>query len=300
MGPWNSMPCSPASPNAIRKPLPSFIGLTSAKLHGVIARIVTRGDASGEILQEAFVRIWERAADFDPAKGSAIAWMATIARNRALDEVRKVRPESLEDMPDGFRAGGRGGRSAGRRASERATDGAVAVAWMRWTKRNATPCCSPIIAASSREALARRYDKPVPTIKTWLRRSLAPAQGLSGIMSRRPGRRSPRSRICARCARSRGARDAGRAPAARARTRRRRSPLGSGGCAARGEPRPRFAPERDFLPDIEARIAPRRRPIADRPRSVRHCGSGSPAGAPRRSPPRSSPRSCLPAPSAGK
>ena len=44
----------------------------------------------------------EKAADFDPARGSALAWMATIARNRALDEVRRVRPVSLEDMPEGF------------------------------------------------------------------------------------------------------------------------------------------------------------------------------------------------------
>ena len=45
---------------------------------------------------------WERAADFDAARGSPLAWMATIARNRALDEVRHVRPASLEDMPESF------------------------------------------------------------------------------------------------------------------------------------------------------------------------------------------------------
>src|SRR5271155_5662575 len=75
---------------------------TSAKLYGVVARILTRGDAGAEALQEAYVRIWEKAGDFDPAKGSPLAWMATIARNRALDEVLRVRPVSLEDMPEGF------------------------------------------------------------------------------------------------------------------------------------------------------------------------------------------------------
>jgi len=68
---------------------------TRAKLYGVVARILTRGDLSGEVLQEVFVRIWEKAADYDVDKGSPIAWMATIARNRALDEVRRVRPVSL-------------------------------------------------------------------------------------------------------------------------------------------------------------------------------------------------------------
>ncbi len=48
------------------------------------------------------MRIWEKAGEFDSDKGSPLAWMATIARNRALDEVRRVRPVSLEDQPEGF------------------------------------------------------------------------------------------------------------------------------------------------------------------------------------------------------
>jgi len=38
------------------------------------------------VLQEVYVRIWEKAGEFDPRQGLAVAWMATIARNRALDE----------------------------------------------------------------------------------------------------------------------------------------------------------------------------------------------------------------------
>src|ERR1700760_2483456 len=75
---------------------------TSAKLYGIVARILTRGDVAADVLQETYVRIWEKAGDFDTAKGSPLAWMATIARNRALDEVRRSRPVSLEDMPEGF------------------------------------------------------------------------------------------------------------------------------------------------------------------------------------------------------
>ncbi len=59
---------------------------TSAKLYGVVARILTRGDVAADVLQEAYVRVWEKAGEFDSNKGSALAWMATIARNRALDE----------------------------------------------------------------------------------------------------------------------------------------------------------------------------------------------------------------------
>ena len=75
---------------------------TSAKLYGVVARILNRSDIAADVLQEAYVRVWEKAGEFDPVKGSAVAWMATIARNRALDEVRRVRPASLEDQPESF------------------------------------------------------------------------------------------------------------------------------------------------------------------------------------------------------
>ena len=145
--------------------------LTQAKLHGVVARIVSRGDASGELLQESFVKIWEKAADYDPEKGSPIAWMATIARNRALDEVRRVRPVSLEDMPEGFEPAAEQIDPLGvRDRSERLTALTKCLEALDEEKREAVMLA--YYRGYSREALARRFDKPVPTVKTWLRRSL--------------------------------------------------------------------------------------------------------------------------------
>jgi RNA polymerase sigma-70 factor, ECF subfamily len=75
---------------------------THAKLYGVVARILSRSDLAGDALQETYVRIWLRARDFDPVIGSPMAWMATIARNQALDEVRRPKPLALEAMPGNF------------------------------------------------------------------------------------------------------------------------------------------------------------------------------------------------------
>jgi RNA polymerase sigma-70 factor (ECF subfamily) len=145
---------------------------TQAKLYGVVARILTRGDLSGEVLQEAYVRIWERAGDFDAAKGSPIAWMATIARNRALDEVRRIRPTSLEDMPDGFEpAAEEVDPLAARERSERLAALLDCLRALDDNRREAVLLA--YYRGFSREALARRFDKPTPTIKTWLRRGLA-------------------------------------------------------------------------------------------------------------------------------
>src|SRR5579863_4618389 len=145
---------------------------THAKLYGVIARILIRNDLAGEVLQEIYVRIWQKAGDFDPAKGSPIAWMATIARNRALDEARRVKPLALEDMPESFEPQAEEVDPLGARdRSERLA------ALMRCLSRLDEEKRQIVLLAYyrgfSREALAKRFSRPVPTIKTWLHRSLA-------------------------------------------------------------------------------------------------------------------------------
>ena len=150
----------------------TLYGLTKAKLYGVVVRILSRGDASGEALQEAYVRIWERAGEFDATRGSPIAWMATIARNRALDEVRRVRPKSLEDMPKGFEpVAEEVDPLAARDRSESLARLIDCLKGLEEDKR--AILLLAYYRGLSREALAERFGRPVATIKTWLRRSLA-------------------------------------------------------------------------------------------------------------------------------
>jgi RNA polymerase sigma-70 factor (ECF subfamily) len=145
---------------------------THSKLYGVIARILSRRDVAAEVLQEAYVRIWEKAADFDPAKGSPIAWMATIARNRALDEVRRVRPVAIDDMPYGFDPAAEDvDPLAARQRSESLTALVRCLEGLDPEKRQMVLLA--YYRGATREALAKRFDRPVPTIKTWLRRSLS-------------------------------------------------------------------------------------------------------------------------------
>jgi RNA polymerase sigma-70 factor, ECF subfamily len=145
---------------------------TSAKLYGVVARILTRGDVAADVLQEVYVRIWEKAGDFDPVRGSPLAWMATIARNRALDETRRVRPASLEDQPEGFEpAAEEIDPLAARERSEGLT--ALVDCLKALDEEKRAVVLLAYYRGLSREALAKRFGRPVPTIKTWLHRSLA-------------------------------------------------------------------------------------------------------------------------------
>lgn len=144
---------------------------TSAKLYGIVLRILKRTDLADEVLQETYVRVWHNAAAFDAGKGSPITWMAAIARNRALDEARRVTPVSLEDTPDAFEVEdtamlpseqmdlqsdlARLGQCLEELAEERRD--IVKLAYLE---------------GMSREELGRRFGHPVATIKTWLHRSL--------------------------------------------------------------------------------------------------------------------------------
>jgi RNA polymerase sigma-70 factor, ECF subfamily len=144
---------------------------TSAKLFGVVFRILQTRDAAGETLQDVYVRIWEKAADFDSAKGSPLAWMATIARNRALDEVRRVRPVSLEDMPEDFEPPAEPiDPLAARDRSERLAALIACLERLEHDKRDILMLA--YYHGATREALAKRFQRPVSTIKTWLHRSL--------------------------------------------------------------------------------------------------------------------------------
>ena len=60
----------------------------SAKLFGVALRICGKREVAEEVLQEGFVAIWARAADYDPVRGPAMGWLATIVRHCAIDQRR--------------------------------------------------------------------------------------------------------------------------------------------------------------------------------------------------------------------
>ncbi len=80
---------------------------SSAKLFGVILRILRDHEQASEVLQEVYLRIWQRAGDYRPDKGAPMTWMIAIARNRALDRRRAQRPELPLDGIAGARGPGR-------------------------------------------------------------------------------------------------------------------------------------------------------------------------------------------------
>ncbi|MBT8199787.1 MAG: sigma-70 family RNA polymerase sigma factor [Acidimicrobiia bacterium] len=61
---------------------------TSARVFGIVLKVVRDRRMSEEVTQEVYLEIWRTAPRFDPARGSGIGWMLMLAHSRAVDRVR--------------------------------------------------------------------------------------------------------------------------------------------------------------------------------------------------------------------
>ncbi|MEB3984298.1 sigma-70 family RNA polymerase sigma factor [Mycobacterium sp. 663a-19] len=62
--------------------------LTKGRVFGLVVRVLRDAGYSEETTQDIYLEVWRTASDYDPAKGSALAWLMTMAHRRAIDRVR--------------------------------------------------------------------------------------------------------------------------------------------------------------------------------------------------------------------
>jgi RNA polymerase sigma-70 factor, ECF subfamily len=150
----------------------SLYTATSAKLYGIILRILKRRDLSDEILQDVYLKIWQMAGDYNAAKGSPITWMSAIARNRAIDEVRRAKPVSIEDTPEAMDYASNEPDAFATLQSKQEMQRLLTCMDALGAERREMVMLAYFYGAS-REALAEKFAKPVATVKTWLHRAIA-------------------------------------------------------------------------------------------------------------------------------
>jgi RNA polymerase sigma-70 factor (ECF subfamily) len=147
------------------------------RLLGVALRILRRRDLAEEALQEAFILLWRKAGQFDASRGSARGWLTAVARNAAIDLLRRsareepVEIEKLETL-----------REARMRDEHEEMDDIVE----RLDSAGRLRICLEGLEPQRRRAIlmayalgltqgeiAGRMGAPLGTVKAWMRRGLA-------------------------------------------------------------------------------------------------------------------------------
>src|SRR5438093_12492197 len=154
---------------------------TSAHLFAVVLRIQRDRAVAEDLLQEIYVSVWKAARGFDAAQSQPLTWLTSIARNRAIDSLRRARAvpqtQSLtrdddDDAPDPTEA------------LADAAPGPLELSDSAGAARELTRCME-VLSAQQRQSVALAFfdglshaevaehrRQPLGTVKSWVRRAL--------------------------------------------------------------------------------------------------------------------------------
>jgi RNA polymerase sigma-70 factor, ECF subfamily len=140
---------------------------TSPILFARLLRMLRRRSVAEEVLQDVYVRIWQRAAQFEMSRGRALAWMVTIARYCAIDLMRRERlslvsDDKIEEIAD------EGGAEPG--AFDKPNNFDFCIGQLN---ENTRKCLTlAFVEGRSHDEIARITTNPLGSVKSWIRRGL--------------------------------------------------------------------------------------------------------------------------------
>ena len=159
-----------------REALRQLYDATSAKLFGVCLRILSDREESEDVLQDVYVTIWRRADRFDATRASVMTWLSTIARNRSIDRLRARGPMAYAEQVDELEIAD-GADSAETLLSAADDRNKLHGCLSELDERTEKVIRTAFFEGVTYEALAKRMDAPLGTVKSWIRRGLAKLKG---------------------------------------------------------------------------------------------------------------------------
>ncbi len=166
---------------------------TSAHLFGVVLRVQRDRAVAEDLLQEVYVSVWKAAASFDAARSQPLTWLTSIARNRAIDSLRRAQAQPRLESSTPDHDGGDG--DAPDTAEQQADDGPGPLELLgRASEARALTQCLEHLSAPQRQSVALAFfdglshaevaeqlRQPLGTVKSWVRRALL---GLKACLDR--------------------------------------------------------------------------------------------------------------------
>jgi RNA polymerase sigma-70 factor (ECF subfamily) len=139
---------------------------------GLILRMVQDRGIAEDLVQETFLRVWNRADGFDAVHGSPGPWLLAVARNRAIDHLRyrQRRPESHFDLQETEHPALFADAAADPQRLDLVKQ--VKRAMERLTEQQRQAIELAYFEGLSQSEIAARLSQPLGTVKTWMRRAL--------------------------------------------------------------------------------------------------------------------------------
>jgi RNA polymerase sigma-70 factor, ECF subfamily len=142
-------------------------------VYGLVLRILQQASTAEEVVQDVFLQLWRSAGQYDQARGPFIPWLLTLARNRALDQLRlkserqRRREEQTEELPPV--------------ATMPDFEGSLDEKRRAWRVRELIDSLNPqqkraielaYFEGLSHSEIAKALKEPLGTVKSWIRNGL--------------------------------------------------------------------------------------------------------------------------------
>jgi RNA polymerase sigma-70 factor (ECF subfamily) len=145
---------------------------TASRLFGICLRVLNQRSEAEDALQDVYTSVWRKAAQFDPSKASASAWLSMIARNKAIDRLRalpfhqvRTNLEAADHIADSA--------ASPAQAAQTETDRTQLEHCLeRLEPKRRSLIRSAFFDGLTYEELAAKIEAPLGSIKSWIRRGL--------------------------------------------------------------------------------------------------------------------------------
>jgi RNA polymerase sigma-70 factor (ECF subfamily) len=145
----------------------------SRLVYGLVLRILQQASTSEEVVQDVFLQLWRNAGQYDSSRGPFVPWLCTMARNRALDQLRlkserqRRREDQPEELPSVVVAPDYEKVFDEKRRAER-----VRVLMASLTPQQKKAIELAYFEGLSHSEIAARLKEPLGTVKSWIRNGL--------------------------------------------------------------------------------------------------------------------------------
>lgn len=153
-----------------RSALAALYDATSGKLFSICLRVLRNRSEAEDALQDVYLRIWAKADRYAVTGHSPMTWLITVARNLSIDRLRAKKSSHIDLDSVGELVESRPGPEATSIAASEQRR--ISACFEELPPARADAVRAAYLDGASYQALADRFDVPLNTMRTWLRRSL--------------------------------------------------------------------------------------------------------------------------------